>query len=60
MVKCANCGQRLPEDPNELDEITECRYCKALLCSSQCASDHEERAHAAEAVPMAEDEDERR
>ncbi len=60
MVRCGTCAKELPEDPNEVDEILSCKYCDAVLCSSQCLADHEEQAHAAEAVPAAEDEDERR
>jgi hypothetical protein len=35
----------LPTNPNELEEIVECRFCDAVLCSSACAADHETLAH---------------
>jgi hypothetical protein len=60
MVRCGNCGRRIPDDPNELDEVAPCRYCDALFCSAACAAEHEERGHPAETVPAADDEDERR
>jgi len=60
MVRCATCQEPLPEDPNELELIVSCRYCHALFCSSQCLTDHEERAHPNEAVPAADEEEERR
>jgi len=60
MVRCGTCGQELPDDPNEADEIVDCRYCEAIFCSAECASDHEDQMHPDEAVPAAEDEDERR
>jgi hypothetical protein len=43
-----------------MDEILDCTYCEAVFCSSACANDHEGREHAGEAVPVPEDEDERR
>lgn len=60
MVRCGTCGRRIPDDPNELDEVATCRFCDALFCSAPCVADHEERAHPTEAVPAAEEEEERR
>jgi hypothetical protein len=60
MMRCATCQEPLPEDPNELDEIVSCRYCHALFCSGQCAAEHEEGAHPVEALPAADEDEERR
>jgi hypothetical protein len=60
MVRCGTCGKQLPDDPNEVDEIVDCKYCEAIFCSSECASDHEDQMHAGEALPVGEDEEERR
>jgi uncharacterized CHY-type Zn-finger protein len=60
MVTCATCQQQLPDDPNEVDQIVSCRYCKALFCSAECEAEHREQAHPLEAVPAGEEEEERR
>jgi hypothetical protein len=52
-MRCANCDRELPANPTELEEIIECRFCDAVLCSAECARDHEDVRHHddAEAVP---------
>jgi hypothetical protein len=60
MAMCGTCRRHLPEDPNELDEIIECQYCDEIFCSEECLADHETKAHAEEALPLAEEDEERR
>jgi hypothetical protein len=55
--QCAACGRELPTNPNELENIVDCRYCPAMLCSDTCAAEHIERTHPDEAVPGALDDD---
>jgi hypothetical protein len=50
MATCANCKRHIPANPNRLDEILRCRYCREVICSMACIEEHEDRAHAAEAV----------
>ncbi len=59
MATCPTCGRTLPDDPNELEECTRCRYCDELFCSAPCAEEHEQAEHPGEALPPP-DEDERR
>ncbi len=60
MMRCGTCDKQLADDPNEVEEIVDCKYCEAIFCSNECASDHENQMHATEALPPPEDEDERR
>ena len=60
MAMCGTCKRHLPEDLNELDEILTCVYCDAIFCSPECAAEHDASIHAQEAVPPAEEEEERR
>jgi hypothetical protein len=57
MTNCAVCNRPLSSNPNELENVIECRYCRAVVCSEACATEHELRAHPDEAVPPPEDED---
>lgn len=60
MATCGTCKRHLPEDLNEMDEILACVHCDAIFCSPECAADHDTYVHAGEAVPVAEEEEERR
>lgn len=59
-MRCGICQRELPDDPNELETIESCRYCDELFCSPECATDHEQQAHAPEVVIAAEDAEEER
>jgi|CXWL01.1.fsa_nt_gi hypothetical protein len=59
MSNCAVCNRSLSEDPNEAENVIECRYCDALVCSEECANDHEEQSHPDEALPTPPDRDDR-
>jgi hypothetical protein len=59
MAACGNCGREVPADPNELEDVEECRYCEQVLCSQACLEEHELSAHPDEGLPPPEPEDER-
>jgi hypothetical protein len=52
MATCVVCNRALSSNPNELENIIECRYCGAMTCSQECASEHELQAHPNEALPL--------
>jgi hypothetical protein len=54
-MRCANCGNSLPDDPNEAEDIVKCRYCDLLFCSEECADEHGLQAHPGEALSAADD-----
>ncbi|HLB23087.1 MAG TPA: hypothetical protein VJP07_03250 [Dehalococcoidia bacterium] len=60
MAACANCGREIPGDPNELEDVEECRYCDEVLCSQECLEEHELSAHPNEGLPPADADEERR
>jgi len=60
MIGCATCGQPLPDDPNESEEVVNCRYCHMLFCSDDCAEEHEAQAHPDEALPSPDESEDRR
>jgi hypothetical protein len=58
-MTCANCGQPLPVD-HEAEETVNYRYCHLLLCSEDCADDHEQNSHPDDAGQATDESEERR
>jgi hypothetical protein len=58
-MRCENCGKALAGDPNDAADVVACRYCGDLVCSEQCATEHEERRHPGEAAPLPDEDEER-
>jgi hypothetical protein len=58
MIRCGNCG-RVLDNPNRLEAYERCRYCSELFCSPACVDEHMVSAHAPEAVPTPDEDEER-
>jgi hypothetical protein len=58
MIRCGRCG-RILDDPNRIQAYERCAYCDDPFCSPTCAEEHAVEAHAGEAIPSPEEEEER-